>query len=131
MIPQAANFQINNSSSQTSKTYYLDLDNKRIVDKIDGVKSVEQAIKKIILTEKRAYLIYDWFYGIGIQKYIGKDYYYIAADIQNTIKEAVKIDDRILTINSVELKKVGIDACYVVYNVTSTEGEVAGEVQVL
>ena len=131
MIPQAANFQINNSSSQTSKTYYLDLDNKRIVDKIDGVKSVEQAIKKIILTEKRAYLIYDWFYGIGIQKYIGKDYYYIAADIQNTIKEALKIDDRILTINSVELKKVGIDACYVVYNVTSTEGEVAGEVQVL
>lgn len=131
MIPQAANFQINNSSSQTSKTYYLDLDNKRVVDKIDGVESVEQAIKKIILTEKRAYLIYDWFYGIGIQKYIGKDYYYIAADIQNTIKEALKIDDRILTINSVELKKVGIDACYVVYNVTSTEGEVAGEVQVL
>lgn len=100
MIPQAANFQINNSSSQTSKTYYLDLDNKRVVDKIDGVESVEQAIKKIILTEKRAYLIYDWFYGIGIQKYIGKDYYYIAADIQNTIKEALKIDDRILTINS-------------------------------
>lgn len=131
MIPQAANFQINNSSSQPSKTYYLDLDNKRVVDKIDGVESVEQAIKKIILTEKRAYLIYDWFYGIGIQKYIGKDYYYIAADIQNTIKEALKIDDRILTINSVELKKVGIDSCYVVYNVTSTEGEVAGEVQVL
>ncbi|WP_110954792.1 DUF2634 domain-containing protein [Anaerosinus massiliensis] len=131
MIPQATNITFPEEIRQPSKTYALSLRGQRITGMTDGLDAVKQAIEKIILTDRYAYLIYDWSYGIGVQKYIGKSFDYIKADIESTVGTALAIDDRILTINEVTLERAGVDSCYIKYNVTSTEGEATGSVKIL
>ena len=58
---------------QPSKTYHLDLQRGRIVGFVDGYEAIKQAIIKIMLTEKYAYVIYDHYYGVGLEQYIGKE----------------------------------------------------------
>ncbi|MEG0431056.1 MAG: DUF2634 domain-containing protein [Anaerovoracaceae bacterium] len=133
MIPQNTNVNFiprNNLKRQTSRTYKIDTTNNRIIGKTDGIDAMKQAIEKIILTEKYAYLIYDWTYGIGIEKYLGKDFDYIAANIKEEIRRALSFDDRIITVQDVQMQRTGIDSCYILYKVITTEGEVEGQINI-
>lgn len=84
---------------QPSKTYRLDTVNKRIYKMIDGIKAVEQAIYKILQTERTAYLIYSLAYGSELERYIGKEFDYVSSDIQRAIEDALLVDKRILEIS--------------------------------
>ena len=56
----------------TTKTYAMQLDGERIIGKTDERKAIEQAIYKILLTERYQYLIYSWNYGIELKDLFGK-----------------------------------------------------------
>ena len=56
----------------STKTYAMQLDGDRIRGKIDDRKAIEQAIYKILLTERYQYLIYSWNYGIELKDLFGK-----------------------------------------------------------
>lgn len=130
MIPEIQNITFPRQTAQPSNTYKIDTVNGRLSTKITGKDSIRQAIDKILITERYAFLIYDWNYGVGLDKYIGKDFAYIQADIKNNVEKSIKYDDRVLAINSVDIFKLGIDSMYIRYNVSTTDGEITSTVKI-
>ncbi|WP_302389094.1 MULTISPECIES: DUF2634 domain-containing protein [Bacteria] len=116
---------------QPSKTYHLDLQRGRIVGFVDGYEAIKQAIIKIMLTEKYAYVIYDHYYGVGLEQYIGKDISFVVADLGSTIENALLYDDRILAVNDIEITRgSNIDGLLVKYSVETVDGVLNGEQEV-
>lgn len=116
---------------QPSKTYHLDLQQGRIVGFVDGYEAIKQAIIKIMLTEKYAYVIYDHYYGVGLEQYIGKDISFVVADLGSTIENALLYDDRILAVNDIEITRgSNIDGLLVKYSVETVDGVLNGEQEV-
>lgn len=116
---------------QPSKTYHLDLQRGRIVGFVDGYEAIKQAIIKIMLTEKYAYVIYDHYYGVGLEQYIGKDISFVVADLGSTIENALLYDDRILAVNDIEITRgSNIDRLLVKYSVETVDGVLNGEQEV-
>lgn len=116
---------------QPGKTYHLDLQRGRIVGFVDGYEAIKQAIIKIMLTEKYAYVIYDHYYGVGLEQYIGKDISFVVADLGSTIENALLYDDRILAVNDIEITRgSNIDGLLVKYSVETVDGVLNGEQEV-
>lgn len=116
---------------QPNKTYHLDLQRGRIVGFVDGYEAIKQAITKIMLTEKYAYVIYDHYYGVGLEQYIGKDISFVIADLGSTIENALLYDDRILAVNDIEITRgSNIDGLLVKYSVETVDGVLNGEQEV-
>lgn len=78
-----------------SKTYRIDEEANRIIGSIDGLGSILQSVKKILNTERYAYVIYDSRYGSELERLIGKPQEYVVADLERSIRAALMTDDRI------------------------------------
>lgn len=120
------------TKQQPSRTYKIDFNHKRIYGMIDNkLEAIKQAIYKILLTERYAYLIYDWFYGVGLEQYIGKNFDYIKADIFSTVKAALLYDDRILSVDNISVERgLKVDEIRIRFTVTTTEGILSDFVEV-
>ena len=104
---------IEEEAEKPSRTYRLDLDAGRIVGFTDGLDSVNQAIRKAIVTPRFRCLIYSDQYGSEItDAIIAKDVTpeYIETTIPAFIKDALKPDTRILDVYdfSFEFKDDGV-----------------------
>lgn len=130
MIPEIQNITLPRQNAQPSKTYKIDTVNGRLVSKIDGKEAIKQALDKILITERYVWLIYDWNYGIGLEKYIGKDFDYIKADIKKNAENALLYDDRVLQVTNVDVIKNGLDSMYIRYNVKTTNGDISSDVRI-
>ncbi len=108
-----------------SKTY-KDRDDK-IIGKTDSLNAVIQTIKHILNKERYAYVIYDDWYGMELEKYKGQSFEYLQAQIANDLTEALMQDDRITSVEVTTIEKVGIDSAHVVFNVYSTEGVIENQ----
>ena len=82
--------------SYPNKTYKLS--ETQIAGKVDDLEAIKQAIHHILSIERYAYLIYDDNYGVELEKYIGQDFSYLEATIEDTLKEALTQDDRIVDV---------------------------------
>lgn len=124
-IPESAMPDVGqiDATSGPGYTYKLDLNSKRIAGMIDGRTAVVQAIYKILYTERYAWLIYDWSYGMELEQYLGQEFDFVMADIERSITEALLVDDRILEIRSFSMRKARIDALYVEFTAVTTEGD--------
>lgn len=80
---------VTEAEEQPSLTYRLDLDNGRIVGKVDELEAVNQAIRKAIITPRFKCLIYDSQYGSEIEEAI-------------ITKDALRPDTRILSVYDFE-----------------------------
>ena len=100
MIPSRINAITAQAETQTrpSLSYRLDFERKRITGKIDNIEAIRQAIQKILYTERYAWVIYSSQYGVELDRLIGKDYEFIATDIERTISDALLVDDRVLSL---------------------------------
>ena len=72
--------------------------NGRIEGKIDGLKAAAQAVELALNTERFAYPVYSWDYGVEWSTLIGKDREYVEADIRRRIQEALLEDDRVIAV---------------------------------
>ncbi|MCD7891613.1 MAG: DUF2634 domain-containing protein [Ruminococcus sp.] len=91
---------VTEAEKKPSLTYRLDLDNGRIVGKVNELEAVNQAIRKAIITPRFKCLIYDSQYGSEIEDaIIAKDASqdYIEAVTEGFIKDALRPDTRILS----------------------------------
>lgn len=114
---------LNSDTYQPSLTYKLDLVSGRIIGKVDGAEAVRQAIIKLLLTERYAHVIYDWYYGIGLEKYIGLGLSYLKADITSALEEGLKYDNRILSVDSVTATRGDkVDSVLISFVVTTIFG---------
>ena len=109
----------------TSRTYRNTKD--RIASYIDGIDAMKQAVWKRLMTEKYVYDIYDDTYGLQTVDLIGKDYIYVASELEHRIRETLLYDDRITDVNSFEFKR-GPDHVWVGFNVVTIFGELSSSV---
>lgn len=124
MIPaQVFNIGALRVENQTSKTYKLDLEKKRIVGKIDNEDAILQLVLKILHTERYAYVIYSQNYGVELDRLIGQDYNFIVSDIERTMTDALLADDRILSITDFKTEQDTIDTMSVSFTVNSIIGQ--------
>lgn len=79
-----------------SKTFRINIEKNKIESRLDGLKAVEQAIYKILMTQRYKYVIYSWNYGIEINDVLGKPKSYAKSVLPSRIEDALKPDDRIL-----------------------------------
>ena len=125
MIPeQKANLTILEEQIQPSRTYHLDLVRKRVTSMIDGQDAIIQAVRKILYTERYAYVIYSSQYGVELDRLIGQEYDFIISDIKRTLTEALLMDNRIISLENFEMEKTGLDTMEVNFLVNSIEGEI-------
>jgi hypothetical protein len=125
MIPeQNANLTILEEQIQPSRTYRLDLVRKRVPSMIDGPDAIIQAVRKILYTERYAYVIYSSQYGVELDRLIGQEYDFIVSDIKRTLTEALLMDNRIISLENFGMKKTGLDTMEVNFLVNSIEGEI-------
>ncbi|MGL5479539.1 MAG: DUF2634 domain-containing protein [Clostridium sp.] len=115
-----------------SKTYSLDLFNGRILNKIDEIEAMKQAILKVLQTERFENVIYDDEYGVEIKRFIGKSKDFVISDLERTIKEAIEVDDRVLGISDFNIINDSKSILKVSFTVDSVYGDfdVESEVEV-
>ncbi|MFA7636395.1 MAG: DUF2634 domain-containing protein [Monoglobales bacterium] len=113
---------------QPSLTYALDLDSGRIKGKIDGIKAVEQFIRKALITPRFKCLIYDNQYGSELKQVLTVEdasEKYIEAELPRIVRDAIIHDDRILDVSSddFEVKFLG-DRAFIKCSVDTIFGKV-------
>jgi hypothetical protein len=100
MIPEAS-IDVTISSLDTlepSKTYKIS--GNRIQGYIDEKDALQQAIYKMLNTEKYEYPIYSFSYGIELENLISKDRLYVQMELIRRIKECLLSDERILNVEN-------------------------------
>lgn len=116
---------VTEAEEQPSLTYRLDLDNGRIVGKVDKLEAVNQAIEKAIITPRFKCLIYDNQYGSEIEDaFIAKDATtdYIEAATEGFIKDALRPDTRILSVYDFQFE-FREDRAYIFFRADTIYGE--------
>lgn len=109
--------------SQT-KTYAMQLDGDRIRGKTDERKAMEQAIYKILLTERYQYLIYSWNYGIELKDLFGKPIPYCRVELERRIKEALLQDTRITNVYNFNFETPEVETILVKFIADTIFGEI-------
>lgn len=101
-----------NVVTQPSKQHKMNLDSDRILGTCDKLEAVKQSIFKILNTERYAYLIYSWNYGIELMDLYGQPPMYVCPEIERRVKEALSQDDRITGVDNFEfdISKKGVVA---------------------
>jgi phage baseplate assembly protein W len=84
-----------NFVGRTYKVEFKEDDDSKINGYIDDLESVKQAIYLILSTERYAYIIYSWDYGIELVDLIGKPIPYCMSEIPRRVTEALLVDNRI------------------------------------
>ena len=114
--------------SLPSLTYRLE--NGRIQSMVDEQDAMLQAVKKILMTDRFVYPIYDEQYGNDINELIGKDEEYVDDDIERVITEALESDDRITNIEFISKEVTAKDTLSIVVNLTTIFGDFTIETEV-
>ena len=111
-------------------TYELDLENKIVKSVfVDGKEALKQAIYKILNTERYTYGIYDWDYGVELQDFIGQNMEEVLSDIQEAIEDALTADDRIESVDYIEVEQEK-GKLYISLQVNTIYGEMEVETSV-
>lgn len=86
---------------------------------IDGREAVRQAVQLILSTERYAWLIHSWDYGVELHALIGQDPDFCIPEIERSVREALLQDDRITAVDgfSFETHKRSISAAFTVHTV--------------
>lgn len=81
-----------------SFTYGMMEEKGEIRGGIDGLEAMQQAIYKILRTERYRYPIYDFQYGVELEDLYGRPAAYVIPEAEKRIREALLADDRILSV---------------------------------
>lgn len=136
MIPESKDFISPDENTQNfeilpTKTYKLDVVNKRIIGTVSDREAVMQFIQKTMSTDKYAFEIYDWYYGNELLKLIGQSYDYAVTRIPNIFKEALLVDDRITNVRNFTFTQPKIDTVVATCFVDTVYGTIKYEQEVL
>ena len=85
-----------------SKQHRMDLNSNRILGTCDSLEAVRPTVFKILNTERYAYIIYSWNYGIELEDLFGQPVRYVCPEIERRVQEALLQDDRITAVDEFE-----------------------------
>ena len=114
MIPNATtvkigeDLEVQTAAEAPSRTYKIDFDAGRVGGFCDETEAMKQAIYKILQTERFAYLIYSWNYGIELDAVVGKSYQVFESEIKRVITEALLADSRITEVTQIDKRTASV-----------------------
>ena len=113
-----------------SYTYAIHKDKARVSGYTDDLMAVEQAIYKILNTERYENSIYTTDYGIELQDLYGEDIEWVIPELEMRIKDALMADERITDVTdfTFELPEKGV--IHVTFMVETTKGTLETETEV-
>ena len=91
----------------------------------DDIRAMEQAVYKIVNTERYGYLIYSWNYGIELADLFGQPIPYVYAELQRRFEEALLADDRISAVQNFSFSNNGGDVI-MTFDVVTRAGVLTG-----
>lgn len=106
-----------------SYTYRLYADKERIKGKTDNRDAMEQAVYKILSTERYDYLIYSHKYGIQLKDLIGEQTSYVKAVLPRRISDALIQDNRIIAVNDFEIEVIDRNTVVCSFSVETEFGD--------
>ena len=123
MVPNSNyNIELNLSeSAYFTKTYKIE--ENKIQGFVDGIYALEQAIYKVLNTEKYEYPIYSFDYGIELENLIGKDSLYVKSELRRRIQECLLGDERVQSVDNFSFEISG-DTILCKFDVESIYGEI-------
>lgn len=127
MIPIGGDLLDVESEEETSRTYGIDFAAGKATGITDGLEAVKQAVYKILQTDRFAHLIYDANYGSEITGLQGRSEGYVRSEIDRRIREALLQDDRISSIEDMQITISG-DEAVATFTVVSDYGNFTREV---
>lgn len=108
-------------ASLPTKTYKLDFENGRCGRMIEGIEAMEQAIYKMLNTDRFAHAIYSDDY--GFENMIGYEELFIRGELPRRIEEALLQDERITSVEDMDLSFEG-DTAFVRFTCVTIYGDV-------
>lgn len=136
MIPNATtvkigeDLEVQTAAEAPSRTYKIDFDAGRVGGFCDETEAMKQAIYKILQTERFAYLIYSWNYGIELDAVVGKSYQVFESEIKRVITEALLADSRITDVTDFEVTQIDKRTASVKFTAETIFGEIPIEREV-
>ena len=79
------------------------IEEEQIVGQTDELAAMEQAVYKILNTERYRFVIYSWNYGVELADLFGKPIPWVFSELPRRITEALLQDDRILAVTDFDL----------------------------
>ena len=97
MIPGNASLPMQDFTveEQPTRTYGMSPEDGTIRGYTDGIGAMEQAVYKILSTERYRYMIYSWNYGVELEDLFGEPVSFVCPELERRIKEALLWDTRI------------------------------------
>ena len=135
MIPRIENYEDEDEQemdfdlkSEPSFTYAMkipgdEVTESRFIGKVDDVNAMQQAIMKILSTERYENEIYSWNFGIETRDLYGMDVLFVMSEIKTRIGDAITADDRFESVDDFVVEKVGKCIVHCTFTVTTTDGE--------
>lgn len=118
----------NNDEESPTRTFKVQ--NGRIRSMTDEMDAMQQAVDKILQTERYVYQIYDEDYGNDLPELIGKAMTFAQDEAQRMIIEALEADDRVTSVEINECEPINTDAILVKGFVSTVYGDVGFEREV-
>ena len=103
MIPKTS-LTVNNIRTVTipTNTYRIIIDKDRVSGETDGLAAMKQAVYLILSTERYAYPVYSWNYGVELKDLFGQPTTYVEAVLEYRIRDALMADERITDVRNFE-----------------------------
>ena len=114
-------------TEQSSETYIAG--EGQIAGMAGGLEAMRQTVQNILQTPRFEYQIYSTNYGVDFDDLIGADPDYIRATLPERVKDALSVDDRILSVDDFTFDFSG-DKAVVTCNVQTVYGTVNTGVQI-
>lgn len=134
MIPNIPILQENISELEYgSETYRIQLsedNNDYIKGKVDDIDAIKQAIYLMLNTERYAYNIYSWNYGVELVDLIGQPLPYVTVILPRRIEEALTQDDRIRDVRDFKFTN-NKNKLHITFTVVTTVGDIPSELEVI
>ena len=83
-----------------------DDDDTTFKGKTDEIEAVQQAVYKILNTERYTYPIYSWNYGIELKDLFGQPIPWVYPELERRITETLVWDDRINSVTEFKFENV-------------------------
>lgn len=115
------------ADNQPNKTYKMLIEDEKIVGTTDDIAAIEQAIYKILNTERYQYVIYSWNYGVELADLFGKPIPWVFSELPRRIREALVQDDRINDVTDIDLSHDGKGNVLIKFSAITTAGVIHSE----
>lgn len=115
------------AASQPNKTYCMMIEDEKVIGSTDDIVAIEQAIYKILNTERYKYVIYSWNYGVELADLFGKPIPWVFSELPRRIREALVQDDRINDATDMDLSHDGKGNVLIKFSAITTAGVIQSE----